>query len=312
MPKYSKLICLFLIIAFTTLDFSPAFAQKFYKKKYAAQIEPGSKLLTANFNSTLEKTPEGKFIFKMYFPVNKQMTHSVTYKSKKIEIKDGPYEEYWDDGQLRWKGEFKENERVGEWIELFGSRSYQKGNYVKNNKEGEWLHLDSLMEKVSRSETFKNGELNGPVKYFDENGELEKELRYEKGEIVATVFDRDPPKEQYKIVEELPRFPGCETAGLDSLALKKCAEKKLLMHIYTNIKYPVKARMNGIQGTAIVQYNVSKTGQIEDIRVRRGISKSIAAECERVVSTMPVWIPGKQQGKAVKVQYNLPIRFKLE
>lgn len=123
-----------------------------------------------------------------------------------------------------------------------------------------------------------------------------------------------PPKveEIFKVVEEMPRFPGCENEKGDNKAKKECADKKMLEYIYKNIKYPAIARENGIEGTVVVTFVVEKDGSITDAKIVRDISGGCGEEAMRIVNMMPKWNPGKQRGNPVRVQFNLPVRFKLE
>lgn len=112
----------------------------------------------------------------------------------------------------------------------------------------------------------------------------------------------EPPKEEenkvFDVVEEQPSFPGGQGA--------------LMQWLRDNIKYPVIAAENGIEGRVIVQFVVSKTGSISDVRVARGVDPSLDREAVRVVSSMPNWTPGKQNGTSVNVRYTLPVTFKLQ
>ena len=112
----------------------------------------------------------------------------------------------------------------------------------------------------------------------------------------------EPPKEEenkvFDVVEEQPSFPGGQGA--------------LMQWLRDNIKYPVIAAENGIEGRVIVQFVVSKTGSISDVRVARGVDPSLDKEAVRVVSNMPKWTPGKQNGTTVNVRYTLPVTFKLQ
>lgn len=112
----------------------------------------------------------------------------------------------------------------------------------------------------------------------------------------------EPPKEVenkiFDVVEEQPSFPGGAGA--------------LMQWLRDNIKYPVIAAENGIEGRVIVQFVVSKTGSISDVRVARSVDPSLDKEAVRVVSSMPNWTPGKQNGSAVNVRYTLPVTFKLQ
>lgn len=112
----------------------------------------------------------------------------------------------------------------------------------------------------------------------------------------------EPPKEEenkvFDVVEENPSFPGGQAA--------------LTQWLNENIKYPVIAAENGIQGRVIVQFVVSKTGSISDVRVVRGVDPSLDKEAVRVVSNMPNWTPGRQNGTTVNVRFTLPVTFRLQ
>lgn len=101
----------------------------------------------------------------------------------------------------------------------------------------------------------------------------------------------------FSVVEEMPTFPG--------------GEEKLRDYLRNNIKYPGIARENGISGRVYVTFVVDKEGKIKDIRLLRGIGGGCDEEAMRVIRSMPDWKPGRQNGRAVQVQYNLPVNFTL-
>ncbi len=107
-------------------------------------------------------------------------------------------------------------------------------------------------------------------------------------------------EEVMSIVDEMPQFPGGESA--------------LYQYIASNVKYPATARENGIQGKCFVRFVVDKEGNVTKARILRGVKG--APECDkealRVINNMPKWTPGKQNGKPVNVEYNIPINFKLQ
>ncbi len=115
----------------------------------------------------------------------------------------------------------------------------------------------------------------------------------------------------YTIVDEMPRFPGCEISTGSKGGIKKCADKQLLQHIYSNIKYPKEARDAGIEGMVVVSFIIEKDGSLSDAQIVRSIEKHCDAEVLRVVGAMPKWVPGEQDGQPVRVKFNLPVRFKL-
>jgi periplasmic protein TonB len=124
----------------------------------------------------------------------------------------------------------------------------------------------------------------------DENGKDIADLK----EVVTQVAQETT----YEVVEQMPSFPG--------------GESELLAYIGKNLKYPVIAQENGIQGTVIVRFVVSKTGSVDKVEVLRSLDSACDREAIRVVRTLPNWIPGKQNGANVAVYYTLPIKYKLE
>ena len=98
--------------------------------------------------------------------------------------------------------------------------------------------------------------------------------------------------------DDMPEFPG--------------GESSLLKFLGSNVKYPVIAQENGIQGKVYVSFVINETGNIDDVCIVRGVDNSLDNEALRVVRSMPKWKPGKQDGKTVKVRYNVPIFFELK
>ncbi|MBC7884697.1 MAG: energy transducer TonB [Saprospiraceae bacterium] len=123
-----------------------------------------------------------------------------------------------------------------------------------------------------------------------------------------------PPTPVFKLVDEMPRFPGCEHMS-DMNARKECAGQKMLEYVYTNVKYPAEAREKGIEGNCIVQFIIDKNGYINDLKIIRDIGGGCGDEVKRVLTTMNSmserWIPGKDKGQNVNVLYTLPVKFSL-
>lgn len=127
----------------------------------------------------------------------------------------------------------------------------------------------------------------------------------------------------YKVVQEMPRFPGCEANGGTAEEKKQCAQKKMLQYIYSNLKYPAEARKNGIEGMSVLQFVVTKSGDIANITILRkpggkdvqndyGCTEAAKKVLESMRNLPEKWTPGKQNGQAVDVLYTIPVRFKLE
>ena len=129
----------------------------------------------------------------------------------------------------------------------------------------------------------------------DANGEILKAK-----DVIA---EPEPPKHEeenkvFDIVEQQPLFPGGPAA--------------LIKYLSENTKYPVVAQENGVQGRVTVQFVVEKDGSISDVHVLRGVDPSLDKEAVRVVKSMPRWTPGKQNGITVRVNYRVPVLFRLQ
>ncbi|MCQ2350962.1 MAG: energy transducer TonB [Paludibacteraceae bacterium] len=136
------------------------------------------------------------------------------------------------------------------------------------------------------------------VQTADFSTEDDKDKRVEIHEVVAAPEEEDEESQPiHVVVEKMPEFPG----GAD--AMNRWLAK--------NIKYPLLAQENNIQGRVICQFVVNTDGKIVNVEVVRGVEASLDAEAVRVIKSMPAWKPGKQGGKNVRVKYTLPIRFKL-
>ncbi len=151
---------------------------------------------------------------------------------------------------------------------------------------------------------------------------LEYGDRAAQGAIEITLADRTHPiskrksdQEIFKVVEEMPRFPGCENQGLSDKERVDCAQGKMLRFMYTNLKYPASARASNIEGMVVIQFIVNEDGRLSDITLRRTIGggcDEAAMEMIKLMAEKHTWIPGKQRGKAVKVLYTVPVKFKLK
>ncbi len=106
------------------------------------------------------------------------------------------------------------------------------------------------------------------------------------------------PKDVFTVVEQQPEFPG----GMPALG----------QYLARNIRYPAAAQKANTQGRVFVEFVVSPTGAINNIRIQKGIGNGCDEEAVRIVAQMPRWEPGKQNGQPVAVSYILPIEFRLE
>lgn len=131
------------------------------------------------------------------------------------------------------------------------------------------------------------GDDNGTVMKLDEKI---KEPEAPKAETVENkVFD---------VVEQQPSFPG--------------GPGELMKWLRDNIKYPVVAAENGVEGRVVVKFVVERDGSVSGVHVVKSVDPSLDKEAVRVVKMMPRWIPGKQNGSSVRVNFNVPVTFRLQ
>lgn len=120
---------------------------------------------------------------------------------------------------------------------------------------------------------------------------------------VEEIAAPEPPKHEeenkvFDVVEQMPSFPGGPAA--------------LMKYLSENMRYPAVAEENGIQGRVTVQFVVEKDGSVTDVKTMKSVDPALDREAERVVKSMPKWIPGKQNGSAVRVKYFVPVVFHLQ
>ena len=131
------------------------------------------------------------------------------------------------------------------------------------------------------------------------NTEDDKDVEVVIAPPVEAPVEEEEEEVVFMVVESMPEFPGGQQA--------------LFKYLAENVKYPVIAQENGIQGRVICQFVVNKDGSIVDVvAVRSSGEASLDKEAIRVISSMPKWKPGKQRGKPVRVKYTVPVNFRLQ
>ncbi|MBP3827517.1 MAG: energy transducer TonB [Prevotella sp.] len=162
----------------------------------------------------------------------------------------------------------------------------KKDNEVKDDEEIDLQKVENTNTTIGAFDVQGNDEVGGEVLKAKEE-----------------IAQPEPPKHEeenkvFDVVEQMPSFPG----GMPAL----------MQWLSQNIKYPVIAAENGVQGRVIVQFVVEKDGSVTDVHVAKSVDPSLDKEATRVVKAMPRWNPGKQNGSAVRVKYTVPVMFKLQ
>jgi len=197
----------------------------------------------------------------------------------------------------------------------FSIKSYDQSKIEINNYDGPIMEdLDDIINTDQDEEVAPPPEQEQPTTEFeivDDNVDIENEvvpvnaddnMNSAQQEYSAPVIEEiEEEKDEVKIftvVEAMPEYPGGET--------------ELYKYLGNSINYPEQARNLGLQGKVFVTFVIEKDGSIANPKVLRDIGGGCGEEALRVVRSMPKWKPGKQRGKNVRVQYNLPVLFQLE
>ena len=190
---------------------------------------------------------------------------------------------------IKPKVEQKKEIPVARETQKFTAPVIKKDELVK--EENQVKQMDQLDSKVA-------------VGAEDKEGVKDRTVEAVRNDIAVAAPPPPPaPKPEvsnkvFDVVEEMPSFPGGQGA--------------LMSFLSSNIKYPVVAQENGVQGRVIVGFVVERDGSITDVKVMRSVDPSLDREAQRVVKSMPKWKPGKQNGSAVRVKYTVPVVFRLQ
>ena len=170
---------------------------------------------------------------------------------------------------------------------VLGYGDYKKRSTINLVFEMDDWFIDDMYNLKRRMQQFIEQDFY-ETPYEDKN-EYNEEDRY--------IDNMESEKSVSDVVEEMPQFPGGSSALFEFLA--------------RNVKYPVDAEENGIQGRVIVTFIVECDGSITDVKVAKGVDPSLDREAIRVIRMMPNWKPGTQNNKPVRVKYTVPVTFRL-
>jgi TonB family protein len=196
---------------------------------------------------------------------------------------------------------------------------------------GNAIMPEGVMDIIVDEAFIKVNLSSGVSKYYYKNDDLDmQEFENFYGKIPTHDIAPPPPpspsgglshlnvpisdKEVFKVVEQMPRFPGCESEPSD-FEKKDCSDRKMLDYIYSHLKYPSDAKDKSIEGTVVAQFTINKDGSVSDINIIReiggGCGQAVIEMLQTMIDMPEKWVPGKQAGRNVNVLYTLPVKFKL-
>jgi TonB family protein len=182
--------------------------------------------------------------------------------------------------------------------------SYRKDNPRSGVGDSVWWRYGSFREWYPSGQLKAEGQylfdrLHDNLKTYYPNGVLRRNDMYHIDTLLqGHCYAKDSSEIAHFPYQENPEFQG----GLN----------EMFKFLSENVKYPEGSRLKSVEGTVYVGFVVDRTGNIVDIKIKRGVSKLLDKEAMRVVKSMPKWKAGKQEDELVRVAYTLPIKFKLE
>lgn len=302
---------LFILLGSTSGQILWPKSKKFWKKN--GYIDAKAKVVFSGYQQLLYIDEDGVATIQMHHLNTLSKTHRIQFKDNSWKERHGLYQEWYDNGQLWVSGYYKDGLRSGQWENF-------------HHPDG------ALKSKFS----YKDGELHGPRAYYNSDGLLIRKTAFDAGVEVGPVVDFSPEGDTlricpltegdtilchslledidgpFKLPESLPYLTSGSCGSSDRAELKKCRDKEFLKQLNRRIKYPKVERELGVQGLAIIQFVIEKDGSVTISDFLRGVSHGFEKALVKAVSKLPKWSPGTQDGKPVRVLFNLPVNFRLE
>ncbi|MCB9329415.1 MAG: TonB family protein [Lewinellaceae bacterium] len=279
-----------------------------FKNKYIEFIGNDEIPIASWYHYVKTKTTDNTYIVRTFFPETKQITSEVIYKDKSTKIAEGIAKYWHENGNLSKEGVYSNSKAIGLWkvYDRDSGTLSAKGIYENGLRNGIWEFYDSK-GRLKKTINYIADKKDGGFQEYDSLQVIVNEGIYKSD----TIFQQSKVDTLNQDVYEMPylsEFKNIEDAKLRH----KSTQNALLQYISENLKYPKNAKNYGIEGTTINQFTIDKDGSISDIEVIIGICQDFKDMNLKILSNMPKWEAGTQNGKKVKVSYTIPIKYKLE
>ena len=280
-----------------------------YESKYSDQLETNSQVLRTWHHYTVEEV-DSAYVLKVFRPDTKQITLYATYDNTMLFMKNGKYQEWWDNGNKREKGRYLYHKRIGEWIyyDFETGKKSSTGYFRKGVKEGKWTYFNVKTGQKIAEINLSNDKKNGPFKlFYDEknigkgsffNNELDniqwdktateeqKQYFITNNELALGVHDFQPP-----YLNSCSEFEKTEEK-------QSCSYTELHNSLKGNLVFPPTDEVLDIKGNAIIDFTITTEGKVENVIVKRGLSTAIEAECKRLFENIDTkWLPSEYKGE---------------
>lgn len=311
-----------------------------FKTYYLHTVEPGEKIIDTWYHYIVTYHKESdRYILRLFHPEKQLLLSESRYLDKQLQIKDGLEKRLIYTTNCYAIGNYKNNKEEGEWKEVNannqivasykfvdgkrdgkGSFSYSTNKtqredyYEKGKKMGNWKYFYEN-GYIQEEESYTNDKLDGPNKFYDSTGTLDYTFFYLNGEVVKRVKSMEDNGIELTNLESSDRNPyflgDCNEVSSEE-EKSNCGLKAMYNYLAQTIKYPANAQRVDISGKVFVKFMIEKDGTIGEVKLLNSLCESLENEALRVIKNMPKWSPGYQDGKPVRVYYNMPIVFKLD
>lgn len=282
-----------------------------YIGKYDDFLEKDEVALKTDYHYMESRKANGKYVLRRFLPENKKLTFYAEYKDANFKIQDGVNKTWYPEGGIAGESVYVNGLREGisKRYDIDSAVVTAEELYLKGKQEGMSRYFNLKGELSSTSE-YKEDELDGLTKVYRGTDTLLYTNLFSKGKHVKTdtLVKGLPPFEKIEKMPCLLEFANIENDSIRSLQ----SNQALLQAVYKNIKYPESDRVNSLEGTVFMKFTIDENGTMQSLKAIRAPSLAMINEVKRVIKQLPPWSPGFQKGKKVRVQYNLPIKFKLE
>ena len=302
-----------LLLALTYIAPPSALGQQYAKtdvrfaEAHNFEAAPDERVLKTWYHYVVSKKGM-KYVVRTFYPETGALTSYYTYKDRGLKILDGPFTLYSDDELGKTEGTYVANVLTGPWTTTTGNQVLSEGNYDMGLRIGEWkeFYTNGQMKSLF---TYDGGEELGPYVSYDTLGAV-----IDTGNsILGDRYTSLPPAEfearrGRDIIDEFPCFGECDPT-LSIVERTRLSGLAVSQFIQENLVAPEEVSLYGIQGRVNASVLINEKGIIEEVDIINGLCEPIAAECRRIIESMPVWRHGVKNGKPAKVRVLIPFVF---
>lgn len=253
---------------------------------------------------------QAKYFRKMYssgthfgvrdYYINGVLQMSGAYLDAAAKIRDGAFSYYDEGGKLESAGLYLNGVREGIWTNYYEGGERRSQAFYKNDKIiGKWQNWYESGRPRAKGQ-YRKGKAYGKWHWYYEHGVVASLETYRRGKLKRAVFFDSMGKRMAgtPVIEQLPRFPGGDSA--------------MYRYLQTQTVYPARAIEKGWEGTVRVRFLISRDGTVGRAKVTQSVYPVLDEEARRVISEMPVWVPGRSHNLPVELYFMLPVRFVLQ